>query len=553
MSSMNRRQFIGTAGAGAAGAAALGLPGCATPPQTPSGKQWNILWITCEDISPDLGCYGVTDVETPYLDQLAAEGIRYNAFSHAGVCAPTRAGIITCMYPISIGAMHMRTGNGGSFASYPTDLPRFGYEAVPPPEVKCFTEYLRAAGYYCTNRDKTDYQFQPPRTAWDHIIRFNQGGADWRGREEGQPFFCVINYTSTHESQIRSPRGRVAKHDPQKVTLPPYYPDTPAVRNDYACYLENIENLDLEVKKVLDWLEEDGLTDETVIFFYGDHGRGLPRAKRWIYDSGLLAPLIVRWPGVIEPGQVDDGMVAFIDFGATALSIAGIPMPEHFHGRPFLGDYTAPRRDYIYAARDRMDTVRDRYRGVRDTQFKYIRNYEPWKPYVQPLSYRDQMPTMQELLRMNEEGTLDNIQALWFRQSKPVEELYDIIADPHEVNSIADDPAYAADLERLRGKLDEWLDEVGDMGYIAEPELVNMFWPGGVQPVTEAPVINKSGGKFAITCATEGASIAWTTGEGDDAHWKLYTEPLALTGPGTLRSCAIRIGFKESDEARMEV
>lgn len=505
----------------------------------------NILWITVEDISPDLGCYGDEYAVTPRLDRLAREGVRYlNAFGHAGVCAVNRTGIITCMYPTTIGTQHMRC------------------KGVPPAYVKCFTEYLRAAGYYCTNNVKTDYNFDAPVTAWDE----NSRTADWRGREPGQPFFSVINLTTTHESQIRLPAEKFAqrnaeltaeeRHDPNKAVLPPYYPDTPVVRHDWANYYDLITVMDHQVGEILDRLDSDGLADETIVFYYSDHGRGLPRAKRWLYDSGMQIPLIIRWPDKHAAGEVNDELVAMIDFGPTVLSLAGVPIPDYMQGQAFLGDQKAPPREYIYGARDRMDETYDIIRAVRDKRFKYLRNYEPEKTYAQPIAYMDQMPTMQELRRLNAEGRLDPIQALFFRPTKPREELFDTVNDPHEVNDLAGSPEYADVLERMRAVHERWREETGDLGLIPEAELWEQRRPGGVYAVTASPEISPAGGEHdqpvsvTISCATEGASIAYTTEKGKKPHWKLYAGPVTLEQDAVMRCKACRLGYRDSEEVR---
>ena len=280
----SRRRFLRATG----GAAAAGLLPRAWGQ---GGKRPNILWISAEDISPDLGCYGDAYATSPNIDKFAAQGARYTrCFSISGVCAPSRSAIITGMYPTTIGTMHMRS------------------RAVPPPEVRCFPEYLRAAGYYCTNNSKTDYQFEPPFTAWDESS--NEGALAWP-RKRVSPSSAVFNLTVSHESSIRMPESRrqrggdrippEMRHDPAKAELPPYYPDTETVRKDWAMYHDNITAMDMQVAEILKQLEDDGLADDTIVFFWGDHGRGLPRAKRWIYDSGIHVPLAVRWPGVLEP------------------------------------------------------------------------------------------------------------------------------------------------------------------------------------------------------------------------------------------------------------
>jgi arylsulfatase A-like enzyme len=535
-----RRDFLKTVSLGAACAV---VPGCISTAKLPKGKtsaneqgrRPDILWISCEDISPDLGCYGDDYADTPNLDRLAKQGCRYsNAFVPYPVCAPTRSAVITGMYPSTIGTMHMRTSLKG-------------YEAVPPSYVKCFTEYLRAAGYYCTNNVKTDYQFNPPFTAWDECSR----KAHWRNRPKGMPFFSVINLTVSHESQSWPKKGEKLVHDPAKVVLPPYYPDTPAVRENLARYYDNVTRMDKQAGKILRQLEKDGLADNTVVFFWSDHGRGLPRHKRWVYDSGIHVPMIIRWPGKVKPGSVCNDFINLIDLGPTVLSIAGVEIPAYMQGRAFLGGQKGKLRKYIFAGRERMDeTADDHIRCVRDKRYKYIRNFMPEKAYAQSISYRDRMPIMKEWRRLNAEGKLKGPQKLFFRKTKPVEELYDVGIDPHEVNNLAESPEYKDVLKRMRAVLEEWIKETGDLGGIPEEELIERMWPGRKQPVTEAPVIKttSTGGKMTvkITCATEGASIGYRLG--DKGHWLLYTEPIRLDVGTELQTKAIRIGYKPSEE-----
>ena len=512
----------------------------------------NILWITTEDMSPRLGAYGDTLARTPNLDRFAEAGTRYtNAFSVSGVCAPSRSALITGVYPISIGTHQMRTTHEAPGLPGP-------YLAVPPPEVKAFTEYLRAAGYYTSNNAKTDYQFGTPVTAWDE----SSNEAHWRNREPGQPFFSVFNSTRTHESKVWPDSTEERTTPREAVVVPPYYPDTDVVREDLARHYDNIARMDTWVGEILAELEADGLADSTIVFFYSDHGDGLPRAKRWVYDSGLHVPLMIRWPEALRPeryapGSTEERLVSFVDFGPTVLSIADVEVPASMQGKPFLGGQEVGPRDYIYAARDRHDEAYDRMRAVRDDRFKYIRNYMPETAYVQPIAYRDRMPTMQELLRLSEEGRLEGPQALWFRQTRPEEELYDTHADPHEVGNLADDPEYQDVLERMRGALDAWLERVGDMGATPEAEMVEAMWPGGEQPTTEPPVIlaEREGEavRVEITSPTEGASVAYTTDAGEDARWKLYDGPFEVA-PGTaVRAKAIRYGYAESKEMVADV
>ena len=305
------------------------------------------------------------------------------------------------------------------------------YSAVIPSYVKCFSEYLRACGYYCTNNQKTDYQFDPPFTAWDEL----SGEAHWRNRPDpSQPFFAVFNLGRTHESGMWEDSQADASVDPADVVLPPYFPDTPKVREAMTRMYANIEYNDRILGMYLEQLKEDGLEDSTVVFHWSDHGP-LPRGKRWPYDSGVHVPLIIRWPGMLEPGSVSDRLVSTIDLGPTVLSIAGIPIPNHIQGKAFLGTQEAPERKYVYMSRDRYDESYDMVRAVRDKRYKYIRNYHPELPYLLWIPYRNKHPIMQEMWRLYVEGGLKGPQLLMFQTERPPEELYDLWNDPHEITN----------------------------------------------------------------------------------------------------------------------
>ena len=433
----------------------------------------NILWITCEDMSPNLGCYGDAYSRSPTIDRLAAEGVRYtNCYTHIGVCAPSRSGIITGMYPPSIGSHAMRS------------------TTVLPPYVRCFSELLRDGGYYCTNNSKTDYNFPVPKTAWDE----NGNRAHWKNRPEGRPFFAVFNLTVTHESQIRAPEKQYEKntvrltpderHDPALAPLPPYHPDTPLVRRDWARYYDDITAMDYQVADLLKELDDAGLADDTIVFFYSDHGAGMPRSKRWLYDSSVRVPLIIRTPPrwrspAAQPGAVDDRLVAFVDLAPTALSLGGVPIPKHMQGQAFLGSQQAAApREYVYGCRDRMDERVDLIRSVRDRRYKYIRNYQWWQPYAQNINYMNEMPTMQEWRRLHAAGRLDAVQSQFMAPQKPREELYDCLADPHEVKNLAEDPAQAEVLIRLRAAHERWVAEVRDYGLLPEVSLQTFLRSG---------------------------------------------------------------------------
>ena len=551
---MQRREFLKLS---AATGLSIGL-GNGAARSADGAKKPNILWISCEDIGPRLGCYGDRVARTPNLDCLAAEGVRFDrVFTSSPVCAPVRSGIITGMYPTTIGTQHMRTGHRGQTGELPTP-----YQTCPPPYVKGFPEFLRAGGYYCTNNVKTDYQFGNPMTIWDEC----SGRAHYKNRpDKDQPFFAVFNSTLTHESKTwQAPEMT----DPGAVTVPPYYPDTLAVRRSIARLYDQIARMDEWAGRLLDELKDEGLADNTIVFFWGDHGDGLPRGKRWPYDSGTRIPLLIRWPGRIRPDSVSGNLISSIDFGPTVLSAAGVEIPAYMQGRAFLGNQRAESRQYVFSHRDRFDESYDMIRSVRDKKYRYVRNYYQNQPYVLWIPYRNNSPIMQEMLRLQAEGKLEGPQALWFSGTRPPEELYDCDADPHHINNLAHDRRYAEIRQRMRDVLDDWRRETGDLGDIPESELVRRWWPDGKQPQTARPWfipnapsnrgrkrIDTETATFAgpamvdIYCATQGASVAFTTEKGGQAHWKLFTGPIRLSkGKTRLRTRAIRYGYKESDE-----
>ncbi|MGQ9621624.1 MAG: sulfatase-like hydrolase/transferase [Bacteroidales bacterium] len=526
-------------------------------------KRPNILWISTEDLSPHFGCYGDELAKTPNIDKLAAQGVRYTSvFTTAAISAPCRAGIITGMYQTSIGCMHMRTTSYRRSADNPLE-----FTAVPPHYVKAFTEYMRIAGYYCTNNVKTDYQFaKDPVTAsiWDECSRT----AHYKNRpDKNQPFFAVFNWTGTHESQNWNLKN--VKTDPSKVKVPPYYPDTDSVRLNLAKMYDNIARLDSVVGAILSELEREGEASNTVVFFWGDHGDGLPRAKRWLYDSGLNIPLIIKWPGKLKPGSTDDRLISSIDFGPTVLSITGIKVPVHMQGIPFLGEQAGSPRNAVFAARDRVDESYDMIRSVRTKDYLYIRNYYPNTPFPIWVPYLSNMPIYREMLRLDAEEKLTGAPKAWFAYQRSPEELYDVKADPYQIKNLVNNPDLKPVLENLRKLHEEWTRETGDMGHLNEPEMIEMMWPGSKQPVTDTPyfIINapenrasknyRSGGTWSspmtldFYCPTHGASIVYTFDDEKNPHWLLYSGPLHLKpGSYNIRVKAVRYGYKDSDELK---
>ncbi|MFN3189519.1 MAG: sulfatase-like hydrolase/transferase [Aureliella sp.] len=443
-------------------------PSHAKRPESDSTERPNILWLSCEDISPHLGCYGDPHAITPNLDMLAEQGVRYtHVFTAAGVCAPCRSTIITGMYQNSIGTHHMRCN------------------ALLPNWMRPFPQYLMDAGYYCTNNSKTDYQFKKPssKEIWDESGK----KAHWKNRDKDQPFFAVFNFGGCHESGIASESKYedvtselepTQRQDPNSLsTLPPYYPDTPVTREDWKRNYELITAMDQWAGDHLKELEKAGLAENTIVFFWSDHGVGLPRAKRWLYDSGTRIPFIVRIPKRYrpsqqgQPGSVSDELVNSVDFGPTVLNLCGISVPDYMQGRAFLGENLSPERKFIYGARDRMDERYDIIRAVRDQRYRYIRNYEPLKAYYQYMNTPEKGATMLAIREAEAGGTLTEAGKLFSASSKPVEELYDLESDPHEIHNLAASPDHRQRLEAMRAECLRWQSEVRDVGLVPEAEI----------------------------------------------------------------------------------
>lgn len=518
-------------------------------------QQPNIVWISCEDMSPRLGCYGDFTVPTPNIDRLAREGIRYtNVFTCAGVCAPSRNAIATGRIQTSNGGHNMRT----LFDTYPqkTGLPK-QYSVVMPTGVKHFAELLRAEGYYCTNNSKTDYQFEDIPTIWDE----SSSKAHWKNRAPNQPFFAIFNNTGTHESQVWVKSKAPLRVSPDKVTLPPYYPDTDSVRLDVARFYTNISEMDDWVGNLIKELEEAGLYQNTIIMFWSDHGDGLPFVKREITDRGLRVPFIVKPMGAstqqAPAGEVNARLISSIDWAPTVLSLAGIKPPSYMQGKAFLGKYTVQKpHSYVFAARDRMDSEYDRVRSVHDSRYQYIYNFQPEKPKYMDIAYRKQQPSMRDILRLRDAGKLNEIQMQWFLPTKPQEELYDVKADPHQLTNLASNPQYAKELARFRKVFQDWQKSIPDLGAIPEKELVKQMWHGANHPPTTTdPVVIDKNGRISISCSTEGASIAYKiieTNSTEPKRWEVYTKPFVLPKGAKIKALAQRIGYQVSQTVTSE-
>ena len=421
----------------------------------------NILWLTSEDNSPFLGCYGDEFATTPNLDKLASEGFLYtHAYANAPVCAPSRNTILTGVYACSGGNEHMRS-------NYPKSE-----------IVKTYPEYLRAFGYYCTNNVKTDYNLGnfDDKAIWDEC----SNTAHYKNRKSGQPFFAVFNSTVSHESSLHtSIPDSLPRHRPDEVPLPPYHPATPEMKHDWAQYYDKIEDMDTWVGGKLKELEEAGLLENTIVFYYGDHGGVLARSKRYVYESGTRVPFIVRIPEKYKylfpektTGSKVGRLISFVDLVPTLLSITGIPIPLYLQGNAFLGNQKTSDPEYAFMFRGRMDERYDMCRAVRDKKFRYIRNYMPYRIYGQRLEYLWLAPSVGSWEKAYLNGECNEIQSAFWNK-KPVEELYDTGNDPWEINNLANNPDYMEVLERMRAANKEWVARIYDAGFIPEADRVD--------------------------------------------------------------------------------
>ncbi|MDE0886630.1 MAG: sulfatase [Myxococcota bacterium] len=540
-------------------------------PVEPGPMRPNILLLVAEDMSARVGAFGDPVARTPNLDQLAVEGTRYpRVFTTAGVCAPSRAALLTGMHAISMGGQHMRSST----------RPAGAYAAVPPAGVRAFPELLRAGGYFTFTDSKLDYQFSGvfagsgPSTIWDA----EGEGLPWL--EEAnveQPFFGLVNFQVTHESGVFTPLGegwpKSVMHfvlqvvrawqlgipeegepvGPDEVELPPYYADTPTVRGDLARHYNNIASMDREVGEILASLEAAGLADSTIVLWTTDHGDGLPRAKRELYDSGLHVPLIVRWPDRwrpdwAAPGALEERLISFVDLAPTILAWAGVGPPDFMQGNDFT-DLTLPAREYVYASRDRIDAVEDRERAVRDGEYKYIRSWYPDRATGHPLAFRDNLAMMIEMWELLAAGGLNEEQRKWFEPTGS-ERLYHLASDPYELTNLAGEPAHAETLARMRSAYADFALRVPDWSEEGERAMVERMWPGGKRPQTGAPILEIHEGRVRLEATTPHASLAYSLDSGP-SH--LYTGPFEASPGSRVEAWSVRYGYAESEKRARRV
>ena len=439
----------------------------------------NIIWITIEDQSQYLLPFnGNEDVSLPNLQKIAKESLIFdNMYATYPVCAPARSSIITGMYPNSIGTHNMRTMHysyykkNGSLGERNENekvlgIPRYSSKLAE--SIKTFPTILRENGYFTFNKSKGDYNFIISDSTWSEY------GTNKKITKADSPVFAVYNYDVTHESSMWKRDKEPLMVNPNNLQVPPIFPNDSIVRHSLAVNYSNLIEMDNRVGKLVNELKEEGLYDDSYIFFYSDHGGPFPRHKRAIYETGTKVPFFVKLPKGIKENVDTSQFLSFIDFAPTVLSIAGVELPSFLQGKAFLGKYKdESNRKYLFTASDRFDEHPDRIRAVKNKKFKYIKNYNLNKPHALPVAYRNQMALMQNLNRLNESNLLSKKQKLWFQIPKKSEEFYDLENDPFELNNLIENKKYFEDIQNLRIALDNWMIEINDLGHLSEKELVD--------------------------------------------------------------------------------
>ena len=517
----------------------------------------NILVIMADDMSLRINALGDKTAITPNLDELVKNGTSYmNAFTTAGVCACSRSALLTGKNQISIGSMHMRTSSGGSVP----------YLAVPEAHIKAFPEILRKQGYFTFTNDKLDYQFSGifpgsgPFTIWNS----EKDKFGWKNRKNSEPFFGMINLIITHESGIF--RGKMNSVDtqaiklmqqtrqllyeapvkPENVVVPPFLPDTSEVRKDIARAYNNIYILDIEVKEIIDQLKKDNILDDTIIIFTSDHGDGLPRYKRELFDTGINVPFIILVPKKFsswqKPSEKIYDLVSFLDIAPTVLNLAGVSIPSYMDGKSIFGN---EKNEYIFAARDRLDSFKGKTRAVRNKDYKLIKNYSLGIVGAQKLSFRENLMSMKELRKMYENNELNEIQKIWL-ELIPELQLYDLNNDPYEINNLAYDPNYKDKVLLLENVLEQWIEKNNFHGHLEEEDLIEVFWPENTQPQTTEPLYSLEDGFLHLknNDVSKDASIGFSY---DGKNWEVYSEPIEIKKNKKIYFKAVRYGWKESE------
>ncbi len=510
----------------------------------PNNPPPNIIWLVAEDQSPDwFPMYGDSTMSLPNLEALATDGVVFdNAVAPVPVCAPARSALITGMYPTTLGTHNMRTyapgRREGDRPYHGLDIP--SYSPIVPDGVKMFPEYLRKKGYYTANGPKEDYNFEKTDAAWDE----SSPDRHWRKRKNGQPFFTVFNFAVCHESQIWNRGADSLFVKPAKVPIPPYFPDTETVRHDIAVNYSNLKRLDDQIGEIVTDLKEDGLYENSIIFFYGDHGGPFPRHKRALYDTGVQVPLIIKFPKNESAGERDDRLISFIDYAPTVLSLAGIEPPKDMQGVAQFGEFETKKNvEYTFHSSDRFDEIYDRLRAVRSKRYKYIKSYNTDISHALPVAYREQMPMMQELRKLHEAGNLNVSQDLWLSAIKPEEELYDIQKDPYELHNLAGNKDVKDTLVRYRKILKDWIKDTKDLGEYPEKELIDKWLADGKQPRLPPLEMEDTNDSIHLISKKSDATIVWK--QPQDSVWNVYSKP--LPNDHLIEAKTVRIGFTDSE------
>lgn len=494
----------------------------------------NIVWLVCEDQSLFFSSYGDHHSKTPNIDELSKDGIIYdNCFTTSPVCSPSRSALITGMYPTTIGTQHMRAFKKKRLDSINKHNQLPFYSAVPKRNCQFFTEILRTNGYYCSNNSKEDYNMMMSPLAWDESSK----KAHWRNRKDNQPFFSVFNFNITHESQIWKSSKFQLENNIKAISLPKIFPNNKEIKKDFLTNYKNIESLDSKIGSIIKQLKNDGIYDNTVIFFFSDHGGPFPRYKRSIYDTGIKCPLIIKWLKK-DSIQRNNQMISFIDFAPTLVDLAGLNIPKDIEGVSFLNKN---KREYIFAATDRFDETNSKRRCVRNNQYKLIRNFDTLSPLYQPISYRYQMRTMKILDSLKKLNQLSEAFKKWYDSNLPTYELYNIINDPFEQKNLIHDSSKQQTFEILKTKLEQWINS-SDYGNFEEREMIGQMWPNGNPPMLKEPkIIDKKNGKIIIN-ENENSSLGWRNNKNE--KWKLYKNQEIIQPQSMFETLIFKMGYQ---------
>lgn len=498
----------------------------------------NFLVIVCEDISPYLGCYGDPVAVTPNLDNFSKESILHsNMFTCIGVSSPSRYSLITGRYASNDGANYMRANY------FDKD-----FSVVAPNGVKCYTEQLRKEGYYCTNNAKTDFQFDSPISTWDE-----QGAkAHWKNRPKGKPFLSIFNLNVTHESQIWKRTNKPLAVSPDKIILPPYYPDNDIVRHDMAVLYSNIKEMDSQFQTLLKELRESEEYKNTIVIFYSDNGGPMPRAKREIKDSGTKVPFMIHFPDHQGAGTINNNLNMFVDIPSTILSLANIQPSKLMQGEAMYGKYKGAKRNYVFGATDRFDEQVEKRASIRDNRFLYICNYMPNQSIYRPLKFRLDMPMMRNMLELLDNGQLNEVQKQWFNNPTASEELYDCVKDPHQIDNLAMKVEYKEELNRMREAYKkEWIDKYNAYWVNhTEKDFIKKMHPNGVTPQSPNPSVSLKNGKVQISIDHSSYSVSYQINDkglnNKATHWMIYSKPFQAKSGDKITIITNRIGYTNS-------